>query len=650
MRAAIVVLGMLCSASAFAQSETEWLLHKMERRIGEERLRVVGGKEPVLRSSFVFSDRGTRVPLAAELALGADGLPRRLKLWGQTSRISEIDLDITVTGGRAVIRDGKKSSQASVPAVFFTVGGYAPMAVKEAMLAAWHRHGRPASMALLPAGTVTITRQGTDTFEVDGKKVTLERLSLGGIKWGRELAWIDDQRRLVAVVTNDAEFSHFEVVRRGYESILDEVVALSGKEGMAALALPPLREGRYAITGLRLVDGTGGKPLENASIVIEGGKILSAGTAPIPPGIPVLDGKGKTALPGLWDMHAHFEQVEWGPIYLAAGVTTVRDAGNTLSFLAGLRGAALAPRVLCAGFLDGKNGDAMGKLQIASEKDIAPVVAQIKAAGCTQVKIYSFVAPALVAPIAKEAHRQGLAVTGHVPNGMKVREAVAAGYDLVSHIHYVADALDPVATPPTSRKERLTRMANLDVDGAAARSLFKLLAQKKVVIDDTIVLYDLLTFGGKSEPGLAKVVPELRAILETFGPSPSTPADEVELSKQAQARWVALIGALHRAGVILVAGTDQSVPGHSLHRQLEIYVAAGLTPLEAIQAATIVPARVMKLDKELGTLTAGKRADLILVDGDPLADIKDIRKVSVVVTGGRAYETAKLWPLAGFTP
>ena len=111
-----------------------------------------------------------------------------------------------------------------------------------------------------------------------------------------------------------------------------------------------------------------------------------------------------------------------------------------------------------------------------------------------------------------------------------------------------------------------------------------------------------------------------------------------------------VLRALHRAGVSIVTGTDQAVPGHSLHREMEIYVAAGFSPMEAIQAATIVPARSMKRDNEAGTVEAGKRADLIVVDGDPLADIRNLRRVVTVVQAGRAYDTAGLWRMIGFEP
>jgi imidazolonepropionase-like amidohydrolase len=115
-------------------------------------------------------------------------------------------------------------------------------------------------------------------------------------------------------------------------------------------------------------------------------------------------------------------------------------------------------------------------------------------------------------------------------------------------------------------------------------------------------------------------------------------------------QFMAVLGALHRAGIPIVAGTDQVVPGHSLHREIELYVKAGFTPMEAIQAATIVPARVMKLDKETGTVEAGKAADLIILDANPLENISNIRTVRSVITGGRLYNTAELWQSVGFKP
>jgi len=148
------------------------------------------------------------------------------------------------------------------------------------------------------------------------------------------------------------------------------------------------------------------------------------------------------------------------------------------------------------------------------------------------------------------------------------------------------------------------------------------------------------------EPGMSKVPAELMVQLNKKGQS-GAPAEALAMVTDV---LVKLVGGLHRAGVPILAGTDVGVPGHTLHRELELYVKAGLTPLEAIQAATITPARVMKLDNEVGTIEPGKRADLIILDADPLANISNIRKVRFVMTQGRLFDCARLWESVVFRP
>jgi imidazolonepropionase-like amidohydrolase len=148
------------------------------------------------------------------------------------------------------------------------------------------------------------------------------------------------------------------------------------------------------------------------------------------------------------------------------------------------------------------------------------------------------------------------------------------------------------------------------------------------------------------EPSIKKVAKELIAPLRGSGVPPAEAANARTRFEQ----YLALVGALHRAGVPIVAGSDTWVPGHTLHRELELYVKAGLAPMEAIQAATIVPARAMKMEKEVGTIEVGKRADLIIIDGNPLESVSNIRKVRRVVTNGRIYDCAQLWRSVGFQP
>jgi imidazolonepropionase-like amidohydrolase len=162
-----------------------------------------------------------------------------------------------------------------------------------------------------------------------------------------------------------------------------------------------------------------------------------------------------------------------------------------------------------------------------------------------------------------------------------------------------------------------------------------------------LAVYELLNYteeeSMKREPGLSKVPRELRGMADDVRP------EEVAERNAMFERFVALVGELHRRGVPIVAGTDISIPGHSLHRELELYVKAGFTPMEAIQAATAVPARMMHLDKESGTIEPGKRADLVVLAGDPISDIRNIRKIVTVVARGKSYEPAPLWKVIGFS-
>jgi imidazolonepropionase-like amidohydrolase len=245
--------------------------------------------------------------------------------------------------------------------------------------------------------------------------------------------------------------------------------------------------------------------------------------------------------------------------------------------------------------------------------------------------------------VADEVHKVGMTVTGHIPNGLNAYQAIEAGQDQINHIQYVRDIMHAPFPKEMSRPDRMKAFANLDLNSPEAQKAVAFLKDHHTVIDPTLSVFETFTATtakptASFEPGVVKVAPELRQQLTDVEP----PNELSPIINQAFEKEVAIVGVLHRAGVPIVAGTDQTVPGYSLHREMELYVQAGFTPLEAIQAASLVPARVMGLDKELGTVEKGKRGDLILVDGDPLADIHNSRNVE--------YHTAELWQSVGFKP
>jgi imidazolonepropionase-like amidohydrolase len=272
-------------------------------------------------------------------------------------------------------------------------------------------------------------------------------------------------------------------------------------------------------------------------------------------------------------------------------------------------------------------------------------------AGFQQIKIYSSVKLEQVKAIADEAHRLGMTVTGHVPEGLTAYQTIEAGQDQINHIQYIADIMHAPFPEDMKRIDRMKAVANLDLESPEAKKAVSFLKEHHTVVDPTLAIFEFFTATtakppASFEPGVNKVAPELAQPLTDVEP----PSERSDLSDKDFAKDVAIVGALHRAGIPVVAGTDQTVPGYSLHREIELYVQAGFTPMEAIQAATIVPARVMGLDKELGTVEKGKRGDLILIDGNPLEDIHATRNVEYVITNGTMYHTAELWQSVGFKP
>ena len=655
-RAALIAslaLGARVAAAQQPDTAGAFILHKIGNPNGRETWLIApdGNGGHHLTSHFSFTDRGTTVPLEAELRYDGSGHLVEFMLRGRTSRNSSVDIGVTISGDSARVREDSAVSTVPVGDAF-PAHGYAPMAMQQALMRAWIARGRPAELHLLPAATLRIAARGSDTIALPRGRAVLQRVSVAGLIWGRETLWLDAAGNLVAVATIDAEFDPVQAVREGDEAAVGAFVSLAAADAITALgeldagAAPA--DTLFALVGGTLIDGTGGAPVKNAAVLIRGTRIVAAGPrgkVRIPAGATIVSTAGRTMLPGLWDMHAHYAQAEWGPIYLAAGVTTVRDVGNQLEFLLGARraiasGRGVGPRLLSAGIIDGDGPNAMGVARAATPAQGAAWARRYHDAGLEQIKIYSSVPDSVLRAITREAHALGMTVTGHVPHGLDGYQGVAAGMDQINHVTFILRMMRAAAdTTP------------LTMDAPEARKAITFLAEHHIVVDPTLSLYEILMHPADQsvtafEPGAATVAPELRTALLHTGVDPAR-ADAADRQFQTLR---AIVGALHRAGVRIVAGTDQGVPGHSLHRELELYVEAGFTPMEAIQAATLQSARAMGLERESGTVRPGLRADVLVVDGDPLARIADTRNVRLVVANGRRYEPAPLWRSVGFTP
>lgn len=650
---------LLCvvSSGALAQSPEQgtFVLHKFAQAIGKETYSLERTERTqTLTSDFLFTDRGSPVPLKTRYQTNGAGEPEYLEQTGRSSRLSpmkdEFKLDAAAHQLR-VTRNGKTETIAA-PQGTFLIDGYSPVAMQQMLMRYWLAHNKPAEIPTPPTGSVRIQPAGDIT--VQGKK--LHGYVISGLIWGVESLWMDDAQKLAALVSTDAEFDHFEAVREEFEPSLAVFISTAAKNDFDALAriTASARQKtakKLAIVNVTLIDGSGAPPVEHATVLIENGvitrvlrqdKIDTKNTE-------VIDGSGKFLIPGLWDMHAHYEQVEWGPIYLAAGVTTVRDMGNEFDFITTVKdtlnsGHGIGPHLLMAGIVDGSGPTSLGAVTADTQEQAIAVVRRYKAAGADQIKIYSSMKPEIVPVITGEAHRLGMTVTGHVPNGMTTVQAVEAGIDVIAHIQYPAGDF--------GHFQRGKPIPPLDFSSDDARRQIAVYQAHHTVFDDTMTLFEKIYRPSTVplntlEPGIDHVAPQLAAALN----GPGVPENMVARVQSVTNAYYATMRELHKDGLLLVAGTDQDIPGYSVHRELELYVEkVGFTPMEALQAATTVPAKVMGMDKTVGTIEAGKRADMLLLDGNPLVDIHNTRRVVKTISGGAVYDPAPLWTSVGFKP
>ena len=632
----------LTSAPTAQQPNSETILVSLiDRPVGKETVTTTTSNgSTTYASELDLTERGGRLQVSSTLTLGADLTPTEFTVKGKSYRFVNVDAAVKVAGGMATVTNLGETKTFEAPRRFFTAQSYAPLSGRAQLIRYWYRIGQPVSVAVLPgepARDVHIERRGIDTITVNGKPKPLRRFSVDGLVWGRETVWLDDADRFAAIVSR-IHILPLEAIREDLKDALPKLKASAVADRMGDLArmlktVPAVAERTFALSGARLIDGTGRPPIDNAVVIVRDGRIVSAGpqsSNEMLYGDRVLDVSGATIIPGLWDMHAHAAQIEWLPAYLGAGVTSIRDMGGEQPYLTAMRdqvssGRGLGPRVLLAGLVDGDAPGAFGAVVASTPAEGRAVVDRYKAAGFDQMKLYSLLQPDVVSAITARAHEVGMTVTGHVPTALGLTKAVEAGMDHIAHL--------PI---------------NGDPNSAANRATIALLAQRKTVFDPTLPWNELLGHAPETalesfEPGFAHAPPALLANYRSV----KNETDAATARRRVR-ESEAMVKALFDAGVPIVAGTDGALPGYSVLRSIEMYVEAGMTPLQAIESATRVPAESMGLAKTSGTIEPGKRADLVVLDANPLTSISNIRKIRYVIANGRVMSPAPLWKEAGF--
>jgi imidazolonepropionase-like amidohydrolase len=417
-----------------------------------------------------------------------------------------------------------------------------------------------------------------------------------------------------------------------------------------------------AIEHVRMFDSEQAAMRDNMTVVFEGERIKEVGpsaSVKAPANADRVDGTGKTLLPGLFDMHAHAQPID-GMLNIASGVTTVRDMGNDIDDLLRLQkqwqsGETIGPRVWKAGFIDGPGPyQAPTGIFVTTAEEAKAAVDKYAGLGFIQIKLYSSLKPELVPGIVKEAHEQGLRVSGHVPNGMIASQFVEDGADELQHINFIflnflADKVKDTRTP-----ERFTAVgkyaAGMDLDSKEVKDFIAVLLAHRTTVDVTMAAFEGMFTGrpGKVSPEYAEVLDRLPAQVQrgAYGGGLPVTSENDQLYKDSYAALLKMTKKLYDAGVPVLAGTD-ALAGLMLHRELELEVKAGIPPEKALQIATWNAAKLLKQDKELGSIGTGKLADVVLVEGNPAEDIRNIRRCRLVVKNGTVYKSNAVYAAVG---
>lgn len=646
------------------EEEGSFLVYRRQSLIGEESYSITSTEDSIVVKSLQGeNERGRITGVFAEMHLAMDLSPSYYENRRLTSNDTVNILKVKVTTDSVFTRELYHDLVRTVnPRNFFPLHSDIPAAM-EMMLYQYYFHNEmKGSLRTLPRGEVSITFKKRDVAVINGANVPLDRYVVEGINWGGRTIWLDESKNLVAIVQANTQFR--ELIRKGFEEAMPLFIAGNVEEQMAALSsytrdLKGDQAIVKALVGGDIVDGLSETTQKDMTVIIESGRIKTIGKrsdVEIPSTAEVIEVSGKTLIPGLWDMHAHANQVQWAPAYLAGGITTIRDNGNEIEFATAFRDAiaihgALGPDILLAGMTDGEGIQGNGIIRARNAQEAIEVVDMYYEKGYKQIKIYSSVQPDVVKVLANEAHKRGITTTGHIPDpvGNAVR-AIENGMDMLSHSARILSILFPDRDMKELKGNYL--IENMVGDAQMERAI-RLLLKHKTVLDPTIALS--ITNNVLEGDPLETVEPDAQRIAyELFegkyfrkGVRPERAAK----NQQNIEKTMEIIGKFFHAGVPIVAGTDNPVPVFSLYLEIETYHTLGkLTPLEALQTATIIPARVMGLDKETGSIEIGKEADIAILDRNPLADIRNIRTVTAVIANGNFYASNPLWEAADFMP
>jgi hypothetical protein len=660
----LVAIGLILAVTAFSQDTAYYSYVSKGKVAGEQRSWQTAPGE--YHYAFRFNDRGRGDSTVSSIRVDSNGLIIALKIEGVDYYKNTYIENFTVSGDSATWAINGAVKKKKYEGQFYNLSEFVPGEME--LLIRQLEKQKDRKINVLPEGTIRGDEPLPMTVSMNGKPVNLKLYTIYfDPDPSPTQVWLTDDLHFFALANSWAS-----IIPKGYEDWGDSLVSLQEKASLPyyeaqlkkhSVTLPA----HIAFTHATLFHSPSATVQRNMTVELINAKIVSVYPSSLHAPVKqdsVVDCKGRFLMPGLWDMHSHYAKDE-GLSYLAGGVTHIRDMGNAKILLSYKRqiqeNVLLGPDIsYLSGFID-KEGPFQGPTGtiVSSLGEALKAVDDYHQLGYQQIKLYSSIEPEWVSAIANRAHGYGMRLCGHVPSMMTATEAINAGYDEITHMNFVFLNFmgDTVDTRSTGRFRMPGLYAGkLDLNSQDVHNFVELMKEKHISIDPTMDCWDEMfnLFKGDTNRVLKPLIKWLPAnmLASITNETPYGNNDDKPAYQACFANMLKMLKLLYDNGILIVPGTDGGEAGageaNALHFELSLYTQAGIPANQVLKIATFNCAADCHLQDKYGEIRPGLDADFILIDGDPINNIEDIRRVEWVVKNKKIYNPKQLLASKGW--
>lgn len=606
---------------------------------------------------FEYNDRGRGPSITQAITVDDSGAVVREEITGVDYYKSAVQELFYVEADKAFWKNKFENDSAVFRKQIYSDINGAPAAAE--ILLNMLKASASKQLSVLPAGTRNFSETLEKEISNGSQKLSLKLIAFSGFGGAPSYSWFTKDGKFFASLS---DWMH--IIKKGFEKNADALYTIQKKyEQQFYTQLSGKITTKYpdgiAVSNANIFDSKTGKISEHQTVLIKNGRIEKTGSGTsvkIPSSYKIIDATNKFLMPGLWEMHGHFFQ-ESGPFMIAQGVTNLRDMGNG-SFLLTLRkkineDSILGPDITyISGFIDqaGEFAGPTGAI-IHSLEEGLNAIDDYKRSGYDQIKLYSSIKPEWVKPLAAKAHKLGMRVCGHIPAFMTASQAIDAGYDEITHINMIMLNFfgDTIDTRNMTRFKLVGQKGySIDPKSEAVQSFIKKMKDKNIAHDPTLTTFEDMFIGLPGKPSLTYVpiIQYLPAEVKRNVMSGGFIGQDSEAGayKKSYDTMKKLLKELYDHQITIVSGTD----GGILQHELEEYSEIGIPNAEVLRMSTIIPAKLCGKEKELGSIEQGKIANMILIDGNPLQNMQDIRKIYLTIKQGKIYSPKDIYGAYGW--